>query len=214
MTEQPPPGSGAPLQFDQIELPAAATKIVQQCAACRQAVGDTYYETNGAVLCASCAQRFKGSNAGAAALPTAVVYGALTALAGTLVWYFVMKISGGMTFGILAIALGYLVGRAVRIGSGGRGGGAYQALAMLLTYASVCASDALFILRRFDDAGTAKILEIFRAALIAPFTSGLSDIMGLIILGIALYEAWKLNRPLTITGPFRVAPVAPPAATP
>jgi hypothetical protein len=141
VTEQPPPGPGAPLQFDQVELPAAAPKAVQTCAACRREITDIYYAAGGALLCASCAEGFKARGAATAAFPTAVLYGAVAALAGTLVWYFVMKISGGHTFGILAIVL----------------------------------------------------------------ASGLSDVLGLLILAIALYEAWKINRPLVLSGPFRIA---------
>jgi len=215
VTEQPPPGSGAPLQFDQVDLPATATRVVQQCAACKRPIGDTYYETNGAVLDPACAERLMGKRGGGAdvtGFPVALLYGAVAAIAGTLVWYLVMKALNGSSFGILAIVLGYAIGRAVRTGAGGRGGTTYQALAMLLTYASICASDALYVLQRFDDAGSQQILAIFGAALVAPFTSGLRDIMGLVILGIALYEAWKLNKPLVISGPFRVAASEPPAA--
>jgi hypothetical protein len=39
--------------------------------------------------------------------------------------------------GYLAIGVGYLVGKAMKLGSGGRGGRAYQIAAALLTYAAV-----------------------------------------------------------------------------
>lgn len=44
--------------------------------------------------------------------------------------------------------------------------------------------------------------------LAAPFLAGFQNVIGWIILGIGLYEAWKLNRkqPLSIAGPFRLAP--------
>jgi hypothetical protein len=40
-----------------------------------------------------------------------------------------------------------------------------------------------------------------------PFLSGVQNVVGLIILGIGMYEAWKLNRrlPLVITGPHALA---------
>jgi hypothetical protein len=38
-----------------------------------------------------------------------------------------------------------------------------------------------------------------------PILAGFSNIIGLVIIGFAVYEAWKLNRRLTITGPFRLA---------
>jgi hypothetical protein len=52
-------------------------------------------------------------------------------------------------------------------------------------------------------------------AFIAPFMAGASNIMGIIIIGIGLYEAWKLNRRIPLSGPFRFgAAPAPIIATP
>lgn len=47
---------------------------------------------------------------------------------------------------------------------------------------------------------------LFFLAAIAPFLSGFENFMGWLIIGIALYEAWKLNRrvELQISGPYRV----------
>lgn len=64
---------------------------------------------------------------------------------------------------------------------------------------------------------------VFAIALAAPFLSGADNFMGWIIIGIALYEAWKLNRRMPITGPLRFgpglsvpapAPVTPPGMPP
>lgn len=62
---------------------------------------------------------------------------------------------------------------------------------------------------------------VFGIALAAPFLGGASNIVGIFIIGIALYEAWKLNRRVPVNGPFRVelvaasAPPSPPVgATP
>lgn len=43
-----------------------------------------------------------------------------------------------------------------------------------------------------------------------PFLMGIENLIGLLIIGFALYEAWKLNRKteLKITGPYRVADAA------
>ena len=55
-------------------------------------------------------------------------------------------------------------------------------------------------------------------ALASPFLAGTENIMGLIIIGIALYEAWKINRRVPLEGPFRLAPsgtaLAPPPVMP
>jgi hypothetical protein len=49
------------------------------------------------------------------------------------------------------------------------------------------------------------VVLLFFAA-IAPILAGASNIIGLLIIGIAVFEAWKLNKrvQLDITGPFRV----------
>jgi hypothetical protein len=55
---------------------------------------------------------------------------------------------------------------------------------------------------------------VLLAAMI-PIFAGFSNIIGLIIIGIAVFEAWKLNRRvvLNIAGPFRVAGGATGAGT-
>jgi hypothetical protein len=47
-------------------------------------------------------------------------------------------------------------------------------------------------------------------AFAAPFLGGTSNIMGILIIGIGLYEAWKLNRRVPLSGPFRFGPATPP----
>jgi hypothetical protein len=52
---------------------------------------------------------------------------------------------------------------------------------------------------------------VFGLAFASPFLGGVNNIMGLVIIGIALYEAWKLNRGVPVSGPFRVGAVPAPA---
>ena len=61
----------------------------------------------------------------------------------------------------------------------------------------------------------AFVALVWGLALAAPFLAGASNIMGLIIIAIGLYEAWKYNRRLRVNGPFKIAPAAPvePAGT-
>lgn len=59
------------------------------------------------------------------------------------------------------------------------------------------------------------LLFLLAIAFAAPFLAGFENIMGIVIIGIGLFEAWKINRrvPLVITGPYRVgAPAPPPSA--
>jgi hypothetical protein len=54
-------------------------------------------------------------------------------------------------------------------------------------------------------------------AFAAPFLMGIENVIGIVIIGIGLFEAWKINRKtaLVVAGPFRMsAPAAAPAPTP
>jgi hypothetical protein len=52
-------------------------------------------------------------------------------------------------------------------------------------------------------------------AFAAPFLMGFQNIIGILIIGFGVYEAWKLNRrvPLEIAGPFRLGEAGPTATT-
>jgi len=51
---------------------------------------------------------------------------------------------------------------------------------------------------------------VFAVACAVPFLAGAENFLGWIIIGIALYQAWKINRrvPLDINGPYKIAPAA------
>jgi hypothetical protein len=51
---------------------------------------------------------------------------------------------------------------------------------------------------------------VMALAYAAPVLGGFENVIGLLIIGFALYEAWKLNRRVSIDGPYRTA-AAPPA---
>jgi hypothetical protein len=191
----------------------------------------------------------------------AAALGGLAAAAGTALYYAVSAITG-YEFSLIAIVVGVFVGKAVRKGSGGRGGGGYQALAMFLTYASIVsayippivkqiASDASHHATQKADAKSAAtnaaapaeaqtraasstvpappptpgravlglllaVVLLFALALAAPFLAGFQNIVGLIIIAIGLYEAWKMNKrvAIVVNGPYRVGagPSAPATA--
>lgn len=66
------------------------------------------------------------------------------------------------------------------------------------------------------EVATVIVIEAYINAMLDPFFNIKDNIIRLVIIGIALYEAWKINkrRQLTITGPYRLAPVSnvPPTA--
>ena len=126
----------------------------------------------------------------------------------------------------------------MRKGSNRRGGWRYQALAMSLTYSAIVVTYIPQIIKAVTERRASVINEgaptadsvraapkqvgvggvllglgaLFLLAAALPILAGIGNIIGLFIIGIALYEAWRLNKaiPLRITGPYQVS--APPAA--
>ena len=83
---------------------------------------------------------------------------------------------------------------------------------MSLTYVAIALSYAPLVFRGIDQAeGAAKVVAVILGVgytLAVPILIGFKgDIISLFITGIAIYEAWKLNKrpPFEITGPHTVA---------
>jgi hypothetical protein len=64
------------------------------------------------------------------------LFGFGAAILGAVLYYAVIAIAN-LEIGIVAIAIGYMVGYGVRMGTGGRGGRRFQVLGVLLTYWAV-----------------------------------------------------------------------------
>ena len=167
---------------------------------------------------------------------------------GAVIWFAIRRIAH-LEIGLVAIVLGFFVGKAVRKGSGNRGGRGYQVLAVLLTYCCIAANYMPDVLegtlkardkhqaanaaqKAGGDNGTAdKAAQdriqpapicsalwalvvvaalVFVFSLTVPFLPGAENIIGLLIIGFALWEAWKLNarRLLPISGPYQLGPAS------
>ena len=207
-------GAGAAgLQFDTADF-GPGTGLT--CAGCRQAIAGEYYDVNGQTFCPACKTDVERMFAGAAGAPEVVraaAYGLGGGVAGVLLYYVVWTISG-LYLGLLAIAVGWLVGQGVRLGSGSRGGARYQALAVVITYLAVATSFVPVIDAR-------PPVETAFLALTAPFRLLGEGRLTIVAVAIGLVEAWRLNTRvrLTVTGPLhagfgRPAALPPDATTP
>src|SRR5579859_1346070 len=248
-----PSGGTGDLQFDRAETPAAAAAAGSACVVCKQPLGGMYFEVNGKTVCPACRDRLDAElnkYSPGVRFARALGLGAGAAVIGVGIYYAISALTG-YEFGLVAIIVGLLVGKAVRKGSGGRGGWRYQALAMALTYLAIVATYTPYVFKGIrqsmdshalrdsslvtatDSATTADraitpsaaarvtpsksrpgagaIIAAFALLagiiLAAPIIAGVSSPIGLLIVAIALYEAWKINRgaAFTITGPYRVA---------
>jgi len=132
------------LQFEHADvLPAegASGPSSQLCVACKRPTGNTYYHAQGRVVCPLCAQRIQTFQQAPPPMSfaRAVLYGAGAALGGCIL-YAAVAIITGWEFGLVAIVVGYMVGKAIRAGSNGLGGRPQQILAVILTYFAITTS--------------------------------------------------------------------------
>ena len=138
------------LQFDQAEfttpLPTGTT-----CAGCKRPIPDLYYETNGKIVCPTCRQQIEASFRGGSRLlrvMKAFLLGSVGAAAGAVLYYVILRVTN-INFGLVAVVVGFMVGGAVKRGSGNRGGAFYQALALFLTYTAIAAMLAPFAVEQY-----------------------------------------------------------------
>ena len=151
----------AELQFDTVTPPplpgSAAFATGLSCVVCQAAIPDEYFDVNGQTVCGTCRTRVleqAETPRGWGMLVRAGVCGLIAAVTGAILYYAVIAITD-LEIGLVAIAIGYMVGYGVRFGTGGRGGRRFQVMAMLLTYLSVSlAYSALVIRDSFDQRQT------------------------------------------------------------
>lgn len=248
------------MQFDQAEFGGEGARKFE-CSFCQRPLGSSYFELNGQPACEACRYKVEAETAtgpGASGFFKAALAGAGAAAVGAGIYYAVLALSG-YEVGIVAILVGYLVGRAVHWGSRGRGGWSYQTLAIGLTYLAIVSTYIPLIFQEFQkdtpaaveqasaggapaaaDATTAPTAEaqataetqeteemgvggfflglgaLLLLAAAMPFLAGIENFMGIIIIGIGLYEAWRQNKRhvLTVEGPFEVGKPASPQLAP
>lgn len=248
----PAPEGLSGLQFDRAE-PVHASGAAS-CPICGASIGEQYYLLNGHTICATCGSANALGNLqepSKADLARAILYGSGAALAGTIAYFAILALTG-YEIGLIAVAVGWVVGRAVHKGGRGLGGRKLQVIAVLLTYFSIVGSNIPLMIKYAIDnppkqrqskdkrdngkqeasraeAGSAEersgssgretkrlslggfligILILLAYCLAMPFLQGFSNIVGLFIIFIGLYEAWKWNRrpQLTLEGPFSATP--------
>jgi hypothetical protein len=251
-SQQPP--AGDELQFATAEPAVVASSAgaapARACLVCKQPIAGAYFALGDKLLCPSCCERVQapppGSPVGRVAIATLMGLGA--GLAGALIWFAVRR-ALHLEIGLVAILVGYMVGKAVRKGSRGRGGLGYQLLAVVLTYCCIAANYVPDVIegvlaaaakRQARTAAQANanpaatkaangqpapaqraaapslgrasiaLVElgaiVFYIALQVPFLGGAENAIGILIIGFALWEAWKFNarRRLPITGPYQL----------
>jgi len=260
-----PSASNASMDSLDFERADRASGTARACAQCATPITDRYFTLGSHVLCESCHLAFQNVRApgnaasrflGAAALGTAA------AAIGCGLWMVVTELTG-YEIGLIAIAVGYIVGMAVHVGSRRVGGVAYQLLAVFLTYSAIVMTYVPMIANQFmadngvqreeqtthsDDPQTALSedsqtvlsddsriaagsasnanagenaeapvtkpgadeLAAWVAAIpfayMLPFLMGFENAIGILIIGFALWQAFRMNArsKIELQGPFHL----------
>jgi hypothetical protein len=110
------------------------------CVACKQLIGNEYYQVQNQVICPLCASKMQAGARSKKPIPWVrlVIYGGGAALGGCLLYAIVLAM--GVQIGIVALAVGWMVGKAIRHASYGTGGRPQQILAVALTYFAISTS--------------------------------------------------------------------------
>lgn len=195
------------------------------CAACKQPISGAYFQIKGAPVCAACTEKLRTQmpRDSHAAFVRALLFGVAGAFLG-LVLYVVFALATGLIIGWVSLAVGYIVGKAMHMGSGGVGGRRYQVVAVLLTYFAVSMSAVPIAIeqsRMHEQAQvqsaetitqpahvSARTIAVLAVVGIASPILDLRDpvqgLIGLIILFVGIRFAWKFTaaRTLNISGPY------------
>lgn len=127
--------SGTP-QFATAEYSARSAEAT--CKSCGQKISGALYRVNGAPTCAECTRRLQQETPQDShqAFVRGVLFGVGAAVVGFGI-YVAFALTTGLVIGYVSLAVGYLVGKAIALGSRGVGGRRYQLAAVLLTYMAV-----------------------------------------------------------------------------
>lgn len=141
-------GSGQPSDLPQFQTAEYEhIPCTERCRICGNLLADEYFRVNSQMACAQCAgQAREGQPQDShAAFLRALLLGVGAALVG-LILYSTFAIVTGWTIGYLALAVGWLVAKAIMKGSNGIGGLRYQIAAVALTYIAISMSSVPIII--------------------------------------------------------------------
>jgi len=109
-----------------------------RCRICGNLVSGEYFRVNSQMACGRCAEEARAGQPSDShvAFARAFLFGIGAAALGLII-YSTFAIVTGWTIGYVALAVGWLVAKAMIKGSNGMGGRRYQITAVLLTYAAI-----------------------------------------------------------------------------
>lgn len=156
---------GDDLQFDRADIDSESESELH-CSQLGTPIDGEYFLINGAVCSPEAKESLtsyaESTGSGPSRLTKACLFGGVAAVLGSLLYFLVTWLTG-YEIGLISIVVGVMVGKAVFIGSGSRGGVKYQVIAVLLTYLSIVSSFVPIIFMEIsesaDDVEVASVVE-------------------------------------------------------
>ena len=137
-TPPPVPVTPGEIQLDRADF-VEPKPAGPRCDVCGNALLGNYFEINEKMACERCRYAVEEAfqqRGGAGGFLKAALAGFGAAVAGSILYYAVREATG-YNIGMIAILVGWGVGKAVHWGARGKGGGVFQALAIFLTYMAI-----------------------------------------------------------------------------
>ncbi len=199
------------LQFDKAEF--SNPSGIGPCVMCAAPIESEYWHANGQVICPRCATTLGTAQQTPAKhlLLKGTLYAVVSAI-GCSIAYAAILVITNYELALISIAVGWLVGKAARVGTGGLGGRPVQIVAVIATYIAISGSLFFQILYSFFKEGKLVngifgYLYLFVISLGKPFfelQEGFSGILGIAILFFGLQQAWQQTRSVqvAIAGPY------------
>jgi hypothetical protein len=143
--------TGATPQFNTAEYSSAG----EVCKSCKQPITGDYYRINGLLACQSCANqvRQQGPKDTHSAFVRSITFGIGGAILGFILFAGFVIITG-ISLGYISLAVGFLIGKAMKMGSRGIGGRRYQVAAAALTYIAVSMAAVPIAIHYYRDGKT------------------------------------------------------------
>ena len=148
------------------------------CAQCGREIHETFYLAKDRPICNGCHTEVMNHVTGGSPMTRflrALVFGLLGAGAGAAL-YFIILATTGYEIGLVAILVGFIVGKAVHAGSRARGGAGYQTLAVALTYGAIVVTYIPFILMAAEEEWALEETAGGQVAITAQISDGSAEL--------------------------------------
>ena len=180
-----------------------------RCAECgrRFAENETRVETEGGAFCETCFANLRAAIEHAIVnqsedinYTSALVGGLLGGAVGAVIWWG-FTAATRVSFGLVAVVIGYAVGKGVQLFTGGKRSVGLQALSVAISavaygYASYLVNRT-FIQRAYQEQGQEVALPLVPDPELAFQVVALDfGIMDIVFLAIVLWQAWTMSRPI------------------